>query len=318
MRIGLLGLGHLGEIHLKNWLEIVPKERLLIYDSNPVKLLEIQTKYQLQTSNSESELIGKSDIVDIVVPTNYHYILAKEAMLSGRHVFIEKPVCETIEELEDLISIQERNHNVVQVGFIERFNPAFTSIKDKIGSPRFFEVHRLAPYIVRGTEVSVVMDLMIHDLDILSYFIDAPVKSVHASGVAVLSKTPDIANARVEFENGVVANLTASRISMKRMRKMRIFSEGGYATLDFLEKTSEQYLIHSDSKLGGLPFKNFEQESRFLHNTTSSQKDVNPMLLQLKSFYQNCLNSNINTVSNLIKSKSSLLHAISVQKSMQK
>jgi len=177
--------------------------------------------------------------VDIVTPTPLHYKLAAKAMRAGKHVFIEKPVTETVSEGKKLLQLAEQQGVKVQVGHVERFNPAYLAIRDMVLNPMFIESHRLATFQPRGTEVSVILDLMIHDLDLVLHLVKSPVAKVSASGVAVLSHTPDIANVRLEFANGAVANLTASRISMKQMRKMRLFQPDHYLSLDFLEKNAQ-------------------------------------------------------------------------------
>jgi predicted dehydrogenase len=179
------------------------------------------------------------DAVDIVAPTNYHFELCEKALKKGKHVFVEKPMCDTMHEAQDLVKLVKEANVKFQVGHVERFNPAYLSVKDMKIEPMFIEVHRLAQFNPRGTEVSVVLDLMIHDIDLVLKLVKSDVKQVHASGVAVMTHTPDIANVRIEFNNGCVANLTSSRISMKKMRKLRIFQRDAYIGIDLLEKKSE-------------------------------------------------------------------------------
>ena len=192
--------------------------------------------------DSIDKLIAAVEVVDIVTPTLSHYECAMKAIAAKRHIFIEKPITNTVEEAEQIYRLLEANHLKGQVGHVERFNPAFVAAKPAIKNPMFIEVHRLAEFNPRGTDVSVVLDLMIHDIDVLLSVVHSPVKQVEASGVAVISKSPDITNARIEFENGCVANLTASRISMKNMRKSRFFQRDAYISVDFLEKKVE--VIH--------------------------------------------------------------------------
>ena len=189
--------------------------------------------------NSVSDLIDAVDVIDIVTPTLSHFDCAKEAINAGKHIFVEKPITNTLEEAEAIRTLVSQHHVKGQVGHVERFNPAFTAARDTIDTPMFIECHRLAEFNPRGTDVPVVLDLMIHDIDIILSVVKSEVKSVHASGVSVISDTPDIANARIEFENGCVANLTASRISLKNMRKTRFFQKDAYISVDFLEKKSE-------------------------------------------------------------------------------
>lgn len=247
-QIGIVGLGHLGEIHLKQWLELVKPEQIRIFDFDLNRIQHLSKQYHVSTVSSYDDLLEFATIIDVVTPTQFHFEYAKKAIEASKHVFIEKPICYSLEEANELLKLIEGTNLKVQVGHVERFNPAFTSIENQLIDPQFFEIHRLAPFNPRGTEVSVVMDLMIHDIDIVLKLVQSKVKSIQANGVSVINKTVDIANARVLFENGCVANFTASRISMKKMRKMRVFKQDMYATIDFLDKVSEVYQI-VDAKL---------------------------------------------------------------------
>ena len=238
LKIGVLGVGHLGRIHLK-CIELVDELELVgFFDPNEKNASTALKNHKIQRFDSLEDLIAAVDMVDIVTPTTTHFRLAKKSIEAGKHVFIEKPVTNTISEAEELLSLAKEMNVKVQVGHVERFNPAFLSLKDTDLKPMFIEAHRLAMFNPRGTDVSVVLDLMIHDLDIVLSLVDSEVKGVHASGVNVVSDSPDIANVRLEFENGCVANLTASRISMKQMRKVRLFQPDAYISLDFLEKNT--------------------------------------------------------------------------------
>lgn len=239
MKIGIIGAGHLGQFHVAQSKEIEGLELVGLYDSNPERAKEIATKFDCIAFPSIEELINAVDIVDIVTPTLSHYDCAKAAIENNKHVFIEKPITNTVTEAEELIELSQQYGVKVQVGHIERFNPAFVAAKDVLGDVQFIETHRLSQFNPRGTDVSVVLDLMIHDLDIVLSSINSDLKDISASGVAVISDTPDIANARLEFENGCVANLTASRISLKNMRKSRFFQKDAYISVDFFEKKSE-------------------------------------------------------------------------------
>lgn len=247
-QIGIVGLGHLGEIHLKQWLELVKPEQIRIFDFDLNRIQHLSEQYHVSSVSSYDDLLNFATIIDVVTPTQFHFEYAKKAIEASKHVFIEKPICYSLEEANELLKLIEGTNLKVQVGHVERFNPAFTSIENQLIDPQFFEIHRLAPFNPRGTEVSVVMDLMIHDIDIVLKLVQSKVKSIQANGVSVINKTVDIANARVLFENGCVANFTASRISMKKMRKMRVFKQDMYATIDFLDKVSEVYQI-VDAKL---------------------------------------------------------------------
>ncbi len=239
LKIGVLGVGHLGKIHLKCIQMIDDLELVGFYDPNEKNARRALKNHNIQRFDTLDELIKAVDIIDIVTPTTTHFQLAKQAMLAGRHVFIEKPVTNTITEAEELLSISREFGVKVQVGHVERFNPAFLSLEGRSIDPLFIEAHRLATFNPRGTDVSVVLDLMIHDLDIILKIVQSNVKSIHASGVKIVSNTPDISNARIEFENGCVANVTASRMSLKNMRKLRLFQEDAYISVDFLDKKSE-------------------------------------------------------------------------------
>jgi predicted dehydrogenase len=209
------------------------------YDPIRENAEKVEKEFGYKSFDSIQELIDAVDVVDIVTPTLSHFDCAKEAIEKGKHVFIEKPITKTVEEAEILIDLLKKHQVKGQVGHVERFNPAFTAVKDAIHNPMFIETHRLAEFNPRGTDVPVVLDLMIHDIDIILSVVKSKVKSINASGVSILSDTPDIANARIEFENGCVANLTASRISLKNMRKTRFFQRDAYIAVDFFEKATE-------------------------------------------------------------------------------
>ena len=239
LKIGIFGIGHLGKFHLNNWLEIEGAIVIGFYDPNDEHAKQITEKYGLKRFDDASLLMDQCDAVDIVAPTIYHYELCELALRKSKHVFVEKPLANTMDEARALVKLAKENNLKFQVGHVERFNPAFTALKDYDLEPRFIEVHRLAQFNPRGTDVSVILDLMIHDIDIVLSLVKSNVNYISANGVAVLSDTPDIANVRIEFDNGCVANLTSSRISMKKMRKMRIFQKDAYIGIDFLEKKTE-------------------------------------------------------------------------------
>ncbi|MFT4756309.1 MAG: putative dehydrogenase [Vicingaceae bacterium] len=239
LKIGVLGAGHLGKIHIRILLEHEDFALVGFYDPNKENAAAISAEFNLKAFDTIDELLSNVDAIDIVTPTLSHYDCADKAIRQRKHVFIEKPITNTVEEAKKLINLSEEAQITVQVGHVERFNPAFTATKPFIKNPMFIETHRLAQFNPRGTDVSVVLDLMIHDLDIILSIVDSNVKRISASGVAVVSDTPDIANARIEFDNGCVANLTTSRISLKNMRKTRIFQKDAYLSIDFLEKQSE-------------------------------------------------------------------------------
>ncbi|MCH8330578.1 MAG: Gfo/Idh/MocA family oxidoreductase [Bacteroidetes bacterium] len=247
LNIGVLGAGHLGKIHLRLIKEIPDYELIGFYDPNEENAKKAEVEFGIKRFNDIDELIDAAEVVDIVTPTLSHYDCAVNAIRKSKHVFIEKPITNSLEEAKHLLELSEEASVKAQVGHVERFNPAFLSLGDKELHPMFIETHRLAQFNPRGTDVPVVLDLMIHDIDIILSLVKSNVKKISANGVSIISDSSDIANARIEFDNGCVANITASRISMKNMRKMRIFQRDAYISLDFLEKTSEIFTLSEDS-----------------------------------------------------------------------
>ena len=239
MKVGIIGVGHLGKIHLKILLGMKQVEVVGFYDINKQIASEVSSNFGVTDFPTMESLIDSVDMVDVVAPTTSHYEIALKVIKSSKHVFIEKPLAASVEEAKELVKLAHEAKVKIQVGLVERFNPAFIAAADNIENPMFIENHRLALFNPRGTDVSVVMDLMIHDLDIVLHTVKSSVKRISASGVAVVSDTPDIANARIEFDNGCVANLTASRMSMKNMRKTRFFQKDAYVSVDFLNKKTE-------------------------------------------------------------------------------
>lgn len=247
MKIAVLGAGHLGRIHLDIIKRISEYDLVGFYDPDPHLSSKISKEFSVRSFESMSSLIDATDIVDIVTPTLSHFECAKQAILNHKHVFIEKPVTNTLVEADELLVLAERSDVKVQVGHVERFNPAFLAAKPYIKSPLFIETHRLSPFNPRGTDVSVVLDLMIHDIDIVLNIVKSDITAISTSGVAVATDNADITNARIEFENGCVANLTASRISLKKMRKTRVFQKDAYVSIDFLEKKTEIVSLSEES-----------------------------------------------------------------------
>lgn len=239
LKIGVLGAGHLGKIHIRLLQTIEQFELVGFYDPDPAKSAEVSKEFGIPAFASVDELIDRVEVVDVVTPTLSHYECASKALRNSKHVFIEKPITHTVDEARRLMNLAHEASVKVQVGHVERFNPAFLIAREHIQQPMFIETHRLAQFNPRGTDVSVVLDLMIHDLDIVLSVVKSNVKAISASGVSVLSDTPDICNARLEFDNGCVANITASRISMKNMRKSRFFQKDAYISVDFLDKQAE-------------------------------------------------------------------------------
>lgn len=239
LKIGVLGAGHLGKIHIKCIKDIPEYELVGFYDPIVENAAAVADEHDIKSFATIDALLQEVDLVDIVTPTLSHYECAAQALNAGKHVFIEKPVTNTTEEAEKLIALSTEKGLKMQVGHVERFNPAFTAARPFLKQPMFIETHRLAQFNPRGLDVPVVLDLMIHDIDVILHAVGSPVKKISASGVAVISDTPDIANVRLEFENGCVANLTTSRIAVKNMRKSRFFQKDAYVAVDFLEKKSE-------------------------------------------------------------------------------
>jgi len=239
LKLGIFGVGHLGKFHLNNWKQIPDVEIVGFFDPNNEHAKAVEAEYGIKRYMDEEALMKASDMIDVVTPTHLHFPVCEMAIKMGKHVFVEKPMANTIEEGKSIVEMVKESGVKLQVGHVERFNPAFTALKDITLNPSFIEVHRLAQFNPRGTEVSVILDLMIHDIDIILSIVKSGVKNISASGVSVLTDTPDIANVRIEFNNGCVANLTSSRISMKKMRKIRLFQKDAYIGIDFLEKNTE-------------------------------------------------------------------------------
>lgn len=239
LKIGVLGAGHLGKIHIKCIKDIPEYELVGFYDPVPENATLVAKEHDIKAFASIDELLMEVDLIDIVTPTLSHHECAMQALNAGKHVFIEKPVTNTIEEAEELMAVSADKNLKIQVGHVERFNPAFVAAQPYLNEPMFIETHRLAQFNPRGLDVPVVLDLMIHDLDVILKTVGSEVEHISASGVNVVADTPDIANARLEFANGCVANLTTSRIAVKNMRKSRFFQRDAYVAVDFLEKKSE-------------------------------------------------------------------------------
>ena len=296
LKIGLLGVGHLGKIHVK-CINLADQyfELAGFYDPDEEAAKVATENLGLHRFPSAEELIQAVDAVDIVTPTTTHYEVASMAVEAGKHVFIEKPVTHTLEEAEKLLELIREKGVKVQVGHVERFNPALLALGETFLNPMFIEGHRLAVFNPRGTDVSVVLDLMIHDLDIVLSIVQSDVKNISANGVAVISDTPDIANARIEFENGCVTNLTASRISMKQMRKLRLFQQDAYISLDFLEKQAQVIRMLDNGKEAQLPDASlFELDTgkgkKTLQIHMPKIEPVNAIKMELETFAESILN----------------------------
>ncbi len=287
LKIGVLGAGHLGKIHLRLLQESDKFELVGFYDENQENGERVAKEFGYTHFRTIASLLTAVDVIDIVTPTLSHYKCAKVAIKSGKHIFIEKPISNSVEEAEEIIALAKTYNVKGQVGHVERFNPAFIAIKETIANPMFIESHRLAEFNPRGTDVPVVLDLMIHDIDIILSVVNSKVKEIHASGIAVISETPDIANARIEFENGCVANLTASRISLKNMRKSRFFQKDAYISVDFLEKKCEVVKMKEAPDVPGdfdMILQNAEGVKKQIYFANPDVEQNNAIFAELESF----------------------------------
>ncbi|MEJ6694259.1 MAG: Gfo/Idh/MocA family oxidoreductase [Chitinophagales bacterium] len=294
LKIGVLGAGHLGKIHMKLINEIDVLELVGFYDPNDSNAQKAEEKLQVKRYTDLEELIHSCDAIDIVTSTISHFECARLVLKNTKHVFIEKPMTSTLEEAFQLVELIKEANVKAQIGHVERFNPAFLAVKDYAFDPMFIETHRLAQFNPRGTDVSVIHDLMIHDIDIILKLVNANVKNIHASGVPIISDSPDIANARIEFDNGCVANVTASRLSVKNMRKTRIFQRDSYVSIDFLEKKTEIFKLYNEQPSDINTFEldlGENKQKKYIHFDTPEIIPVNSIKMELESFansiYQN-------------------------------
>ena len=289
LKAGVLGAGHLGKIHLKLLQQSTKYELVGFFDASKEASDKIVDEFGYKSFSSMEKLIDASDMVVVVTPTSKHFECAEKVINAGKHLFIEKPITQTVAEAEQIRDLAKQKKVRGQVGQVERFNPAFMAIKDKISNPMFIETHRLSEFNPRGTDVSVVLDLMIHDIDAILSVVKSPVKAVSASGVSVISETPDIANARIEFENGCVANLTASRISLKKMRKARFFQRDAYISVDFLEKKCEVVKMkNAPNEIDdfAMVLTNAEGIKKQIYFENPKIENNNAILDELESFYE--------------------------------
>ncbi|MFM1971382.1 MAG: hypothetical protein RL185_64 [Bacteroidota bacterium] len=287
LKVGVFGVGHLGKFHLNNWKQIPTVELVGFFDPNNEQAAEVEKTYGIKRFMDEAELIAAVDAIDVVTPTHLHFAVCEMAIKMGKHVFVEKPMANTIEEGKAIMHMVKEANVKLQVGHVERFNPAFTALKNETLKPLFIEVHRLAQFNPRGTEVSVILDLMIHDIDIILSIVKSDVKNISASGVAVLTDTPDIANVRIEFNNGCVANLTSSRISMKKMRKIRLFQKDAYIGIDFLEKNTEIIKLKQPDESDAFSFDiETHQGTKTISISNPVVEEGNAILSELISFVE--------------------------------
>lgn len=289
LKIGVVGTGHLGKLHIKMFKQIENCELVGMYDNNPHQAEAAAKEFGVDSYSDMNELLNKVTAVSIAAVTSAHYEIAKECLTRNIHVFIEKPITVTIQEAEEIVKLARQKKLVLQVGHVERFNPALLSLEKHIIEPMFIQSDRLAQFNPRGTDVAVVLDLMIHDIDIILSLIKSEVAKVDANGVAVVSDSIDIANARLQFENGAVANVTASRISQKKMRKMRIFQRDCYIGLDFTAGVSEIYRLMSPEEKSDTAFLSYgeigvgDKKKKIIYEQPEI-KEVNALLYELQLF----------------------------------
>jgi len=300
LKVGIFGVGHLGKFHISNWKEIEGVKIVGFFDPNNDNANEVINTHGLKRFSDEEKLIEACDIIDVITPTDLHYEVCMMAIRKGKHVFVEKPLAHTLQEGKDLVNMVREAGVKMQVGHVERFNPAYLALKELNLNPMFIEVHRLAQFNPRGTEVSVILDLMIHDIDIILSLVKSDVKSISASGVAVMTDTPDIANVRIEFNNGCVANLTSSRISMKKMRKVRLFQKDAYIGIDLLEKKTEIIKLKQPEDIDVFSFDiDTPNGKKTIAIANPSIEPLNAIKLELESFVDAIINNKPTVVSEI-------------------
>lgn len=287
LKIGVFGAGHLGKIHIQQWKEVPGIVLTGFFDPDDARAEAVVKEYGITRYTGADALIEECDALDIVSTTITHYEIAKKCLLLGKHIFIEKPLAQSLEEAQELVSLVKEANVKCQVGHVERYNPAYLALEEQGLHPLFIEAHRLAQFNPRGTDVSVILDLMIHDIDIVMHLVKSPVRRISASGVSVVSESADIANARIEFDNGCVANLTSSRISIKKMRKMRIFQRDAYIGIDFLEKKTEVIKLKTDNAEKGMfdfPIDTLGGEQKTISIQLPEIKPLNAIRMELEEF----------------------------------
>lgn len=320
LKVGVLGAGHLGKIHLRLLNESDKYDLIGFYDPDEINAKKVADEFGYTYFENINNLMDEVDVVDIVTPTLSHFDCAKKAIEKGKHIFIEKPITNTLQEAEELLQLVEKHQVKGQVGHVERFNPAFIAVKDKIDTPMFIETHRLAEFNPRGTDVPVVLDLMIHDIDAILSVVNSEVKQINASGVSVISKSPDIANARIAFENGCVANLTSSRISLKNMRKSRFFQRDAYISIDFLEKKVEVVKMKDAPEQPGdfdMILQNAEGEKKQIYFENPDIETNNAILDELETFAE-AINNDTEPIVSLKQGTQALRVALQIIESFKK
>jgi len=289
--VGIVGVGHLGEHHVKHFAEMENVQCVGFYDIDPVRAVLIGEKYKVKSYDSLQALLSDCDAVSIVTPTDTHFNIASDCINVGKHVFIEKPITKTVVEAEQLLTLANTNDVLIQVGHIERLNPALIPLKNYSISPKYIEIQRLAPYDVRGTDVPVVLDKMIHDIDILLFLVNSNVESIDANGISILTDSIDIANARIRFKNGTIANITSSRVAQDHVRKAKIFQQDLYITIDFLLGLTEIYRVLDPEEpdpdaIQDVPFQYGDKKKKIVY-----EKPEIPTLDALKAELENFANS---------------------------
>jgi predicted dehydrogenase len=300
LRIGIVGVGHLGKLHLKNLLEIKNVEFSGLYDIDPDKASSVAQEFKVKKFDSLEELFKNCDGVIIATTTSNHFEVGKLALENNLHIFVEKPITSTVNEAEELIRLAKEKNRIIQVGHIERFNPAILALEKYQLEPMFIQSDRLSQFNPRGTDVAVILDLMIHDIDIILNLVKSEVEKIDANGVAVVSDSIDIANARIQFKNGCVVNVTASRISQKKMRKMRMFQKDAYITVDFLQGLTEIYrLVKPDEETLGISYGEIgvgEKRKKVIYEQPEIP-EINAMKYEQELFVESILNNTSPVVS---------------------
>ncbi len=316
MNIGIVGLGHLGKIHLKLLSESSFFKITSVFDIDANLTRQLSAQYQLKSAETYADLLNDCDAVCIVTPTPSHFELASLAIKQGKHVFIEKPATDDLDDVKKLINLVREAGVIVQVGHVERFNPAFIAAQPFINNPLNFEIHRLACYNVRGTDVSVVLDLMIHDIDLLMSSVKSKIKNIFATGSAIVSNTADKVNARLEFENGCVANLTSNRVALSNVRKIDIFQKNRYILIDLLNKTTTinniESLTEKNQHKGVLIDTGFGKQKYQITKTEPIILPINALKSELDCFYESITNK-VPIVVSLIDAESALFIAQEIE-----
>lgn len=319
LKVGVLGAGHLGKIHLRLLNQSDKYDLVGFYDPDEINAKKVAAEFGYNYFENINKLIDAVDVVDIVTPTLSHFDCAKKAIEKGKHIFIEKPITNTLEEAEELLELTKQHGVKGQVGHVERFNPAFLAVKDKIDNPMFIETHRLAEFNPRGTDVPVVLDLMIHDIDAILSVVPSEVEKINASGVSVISQSPDIANARIQFKNGCVANLTSSRISLKNMRKSRFFQRDAYISVDFLEKKVEVVKMKDAPENPGdfdMILQNAEGDKKQIY-FENPEIDANNAILDELETFANAINNDTTPIVSLEQGANALRVALQIIESFK-